>query len=128
MMELVVVLAVMSILTLIAVPNYRHIIGRFQYLEILHELAPWRIQVEMCFWQNGSLDSCSSGSGGINEFDTGHSIESLDVAQGYITIAPRARRGLSTDDQLVMAPYIDQQVLKWRYEGPAVEQGYVQQS
>lgn len=128
MMELVVVLAVMSILTLIAVPNYQHIIGRFQYMEVLHESAPWRIQTEMCYWHHGSFDMCSSGEPGMRSFYQGQSISALDIENGEITITPQHRRSLSESDILVMTPEVHEGVLRWHYSGPAVESGYVQKN
>ena len=127
MIEMMVVLAIMSIVTIIAIPNYQHVIKKFQYLEGVHEAIPWRMQVEMCYWQHGDFEQCSMGEGGVGVFQSGRSIQVLEIEQGQIKITPWAKRGVTDDDVLLMSPQTIDGRIEWVYEGAALEKGYVSQ-
>ena len=125
MVEMVAVLAIMSVVTLLAIPNYQHLVKKFQYMEIIHEVIPWRIQVEMCYWHKGDFDVCSMGQSGIGVFRSGRAIDRLEIEQGYIQIVPHKRRGLTSNDTVMFRPKVIDDRIEWQYEGPAVSQGYL---
>lgn len=125
MVEMVAVLAIMSIVTLIAIPNYQQLVKKFQYMEIIHEVIPWRIQVEMCYWHKGDFETCSMGHGGIGHFRSARAIAQLEIEQGYMYVVPQKRRGLKATDTVTFKPLVVDDRIEWSHEGPAVDQGYL---
>lgn len=126
LIELVVVLTILSMVSMVAVPSYQQWICRFHYWAVLQEVHPIKLQVEWCYWQHASLETCSLGSHGLSfSQDAGSLIESMEVEEGVIHVVPKARRGVTHEDELVLTPRVHKQRLLWQYSGRAVKKGYV---
>lgn len=125
LIELVVVLTILSIISMMTLPNYQQWIKRFRYWEILQEVHPVKLQVEWCYWQHGSLEECSIKE---SEYDAVSAILSVEVNDGVIHIIPKSKNGLSVEDDLLMKPVIKKGRLVWHYSGVAVRKSYVKSS
>ena len=65
LIELMVVLAIISLLTTLALPSYHHIRDRAAFLEVIQATLPYKLAVAGCVITHGSLTGCEAGQYGI---------------------------------------------------------------
>ena len=128
LLELMVVIAIISILIAIAVPSYQVYTRRAHYTEVVEAAIPYRIGIEECFEITGRLDECDAGKNGIPvgvEEGAGTGlINTLKVANGAITITPFSKYGITEKDTYTLTPEIHQEKLIWHSGGGGVALGY----
>ncbi len=126
--EMLVVVAIISILVAIAVPSYRTYMRRAHYTEIVQATAPYKIGVEECYQISNNLDNCNAGSNGVPavvDADSEHSmIAKITVEKGVITITPKNKYGITAEDNYQLSPTIANDSLVWETSGGGVEAGY----
>lgn len=126
LVELVVVLTILSMVSMMTLPNYQQWIKRFRYWDVMQEVHPIKLQVEWCYWQSGSLEACSAPAYSLDYTpDASSLIDSVDVEEGVMHVVPKNNKGLQEDDDLWMHPHIRQNRVIWEFSGGAVRRGYV---
>lgn len=85
--ELMIAIAIIAILTAIALPTYQRYIKKAAMTELLQVSAPYRTAVEICSIEQGDLKNCHEGQNGIPAATTTQYIEVLNVNAGIIQIA-----------------------------------------
>ena len=129
LLELLISIAIISIIVSIAVPSYQNYTRRARYSEIVQASAPYKLAVADCFHQTGDLSDCNNNQYGIpplKNYSKGL-IDIIEVQQGKITITPKPQQGISSDDTFILTPEIDDSQLHWLSSGGGVERGYVHQ-
>lgn len=93
LIELMMVVVIIGILATIAIPNYLHYAQRAKFTEIIQATAPYKLAVELCFQEQGKIDTCDAGmhgipaaiGQGIGQKKPYGKISSLTVVKGTIT-------------------------------------------
>lgn len=128
LIELLIVIAIISILVAVAIPSYQSYTRRAHYTEIVQAAAPYKMAVEQCSQETGTLTDCSSGQQGIPpDLDQGTGpglISSITVKEGVITITPQEKFGILSRDTFILTPTINQDNLVWSTSGGGVTSGY----
>ena len=65
LIELLIVIAIIGILAAIAVPAYQTYTLKARFSEVVSAAAPYKLGVEICFQEQGSLLNCNNGSNGV---------------------------------------------------------------
>ncbi|NOT12656.1 MAG: prepilin-type N-terminal cleavage/methylation domain-containing protein [Methylococcaceae bacterium] len=78
LIELMIVVAIIGILAAIAVPAYQTYTKKAKFSEVVSAVAPYKLGVEICFQEQGTLvqASCDNGVGGIPDVTS--------AAAGYV--------------------------------------------
>lgn len=102
LIELMIVIAIIGILAAVAVPQYGQYTKRAKFAEVVTQTAAAKTAVTLCFQEEGSLNTCSSGDyAGIPDDITAQTglVESMFTVNGEITATGHA-------DQLNALTYI----------------------
>jgi len=75
LIELMVVIAIIGILASIAIPTYQNYVRRAKFTEVVQAAAPYKLGIEACLHETGSLISCAPGT---------HGVPSDATASGYV--------------------------------------------
>ncbi len=82
LIELMIVIAIIGVLTAIAVPAYQNYIMRAKFTEAVAKTAPVRRAIEYCFQVEGNGGNCSSTypmiSAALSENDEGDSFDGIE--------------------------------------------------
>ena len=127
LLELMICLAIVAILTMLALPNYHHYLRRAYYLELVQAAMPYKLGVSGCFQEQGDLQLCRGGNADVppDRQDVSDSIVSISTNEGRIHVVPRAVHGIDSADDYWLIPEIQDGQLRWHPEGGGVAQGYV---
>ena len=128
LMELMIVIAIISILTALALPSFNRYTQRAHYTEIVQASRPYKLAVSLCFHQSQQLATCQSQQHGVPQ-DTqappSSRIASITTqAGGIITITPTDKQGFTAEDTYILTPSIKNGHLTWKSTGGAVTKGY----
>ena len=127
LIELMFTLAILSILSLLALPKYQHYLKRAHYFELVQAAYPLRLSVELCYQSLGSLAYCDGGKFGIpnNQTEVSDRVRSIEVLGGQIVIRPQLKYGFQAeDDYRLMAEDLGSGRLHWHASGGGVRKGY----
>lgn len=129
LMELMIVLAIVSILAMIALPSYRVYTKRAHYIELVQASGPFKLGVEECHQITGSLSECQSGQHGVPPSialgENAGMLASAEVSKnGVITLVPAEKFGIRPQDTYVLTPKEEGQQLIWQASGGGVSAGY----
>lgn len=129
LMELMIAVAIIGILAAIAVPSYIDYSNKAKWSELVKATAPVKIAVAEHIADQGSVGSCTAGSGGIpGDVSNVGKIGSLKVLSScYIEVKPASGSGLKASDDLILQPTFDSGsgLITWATCGAAVTGGYV---
>lgn len=129
LIELLIVMCIIGVLIALAVPSYQTYTKRAHYTEIVQATAPFKLGVRECYAITGSLSGCHSGKNGIpgdiEETATESLVSSITTTgPGVIVVTPKARFGITAEDQFILSPTENHHQLVWHTSGKGVEHGY----
>jgi len=129
LIELLIAIAIVGILTAIAIPSYQGYTRKAHYTEIVQATTPYKLGIEECFQLVAELKECQAGKNGVpKNIEAGSGpglIDSIMVGDnGKITITPRNKYGITPQDTYVLTPSVDKGQLTWGSSGGGVDQGY----
>ena len=91
LMELMIVIAIISILSSVAIPAYQGYIQKAALTDVLQTLSPYRSAVELCQYEMGQYDTCQSGSSFIPKQFRSHYLDDITVNSGVIYATGKAQ-------------------------------------
>ncbi|EKT64792.1 prepilin peptidase-dependent pilin [Providencia burhodogranariea] len=113
LIEVMIVIAIISILSAIAIPTYQGYMQKAAMTDVLQTILPYKNSIEICSVNQGALSSCNSGSENIPSNIKGKYIKSIDVKSGIITfIADKSLSGLSA--KLTPSIPVDGSSFQWQ--------------
>lgn len=126
LLELMITVAIVAILSSIAVPTYLNYTRRAYFTEIVAATAPYKIGVVECYQNLGTLTGCNSGGNNIPAAITTKTgnVASASVTNGVITITPSPAHGILATDTYVLTPTVTNNTVTWASSGGGVTNGY----
>lgn len=127
--EILISIAIVSILTAIAIPSYKNYSRRAYYSEVVKAAAPYQLAVGECIKNLGTATGCDAGKNKIPGQITiaAGAVAALGVNGGVITITPVPSHGITASDTYVLTPSLGPTgAVNWASSGGGVTNGYVQ--
>jgi type IV pilus assembly protein PilA len=129
LIELLITMAIIGILTAVAIPSYHGYTRRAHYTEIIQATAPFKLGIEECYQLNNDLATCQPGKNGIPknvDLGTGFGlVDSIIVDKDHkIVVTPRKQFGINPEDTYILSPLIENERLTWKSSGGGVDRGY----
>lgn len=104
LIELMVVIAIIAILSATGIPAYQRYLQQAAMTDMLQAMVPYKMAVELCSLEQGSLSECHAGSQSIPESAASRYVSRIDVKQGVITlVGAQSLQGLT----LLLTPVFD---------------------
>lgn len=128
LIELMITIAIVGILSAIAIPSYQQYTRRAYYAEIVTATSPYRVAVGECVQRLNTLTGCNAGSNRIPAaLGVTGAITSLTVTNGVITVTPVAQNGIVAGDTYILTPTLTGSGnITWASSGGGVTNGYAQ--
>jgi len=123
LIELMIVVAIIGILAAIAVPQYQQYTKKARFTEATQSTQTRKVEVEACVQKTADVTTCDGGANGIasnvaaNFSDV---VDSIAVADGVITVTPKAANGIVAGDTLILTPNVTADRIKWDVSGGCV--------
>ena len=126
LIEILIVLAIIGVLSAIAIPAYQQHTRKAHYLAIVMASQPYKMAVELCYQVKGDLSVCDENQSGIPAGITAPKakVKRLTVVDGVITVTPVAAEGILEADTYILTPTAGSP-LTWISSGGGVNKGYV---
>lgn len=86
LIEIMVVIAIISILSAIAIPGYQGYMQKAAMTDVLQMVLPYKSSIELCSFEQGSLSQCNNGNNNIPTNITGKYISKIEVKSGVIKL------------------------------------------
>lgn len=138
LVELMIVIAVISILAALAVPFYQTYTKKSRFSEVIQATGPFKLGVEQCYQSSGSpatVSGCAAGSGSVpNAITAGganSALSSISVTTaGIITATASTNFGLN-NETYILTPAVTAQtqganainILTWTSNGTCLAAG-----
>ena len=127
LMELMIAIAIIGILSGVAIPSYQRYTKRAHFSEVIQAATPYKVAVEECYQYTGTLNKCNSGENGIpieETRDNTHSIiHSISTQGGTITMTPNEQHGITAHDTYILTPEVSHSQLFWSTSGGSIASG-----
>ena len=95
LIEVMVVIAIISILSAIAIPGFQGYMQKAAMTDVLQTVLPYKNSVELCSLNYGNLTQCNEGKENIPINITGKYLKKIEVKAGIITLtADKSLTGL----------------------------------
>ncbi len=65
LIELMIVVAIVGVLAAVAVPAYQTYTQKAKFSEVVSAVAPFKLGIETCFQEQGTLANCTNGANGV---------------------------------------------------------------
>ncbi|EYU15994.1 MULTISPECIES: prepilin peptidase-dependent pilin [Photorhabdus] len=86
LMEIMVAIAIISILSAIGIPSYQGYIQKAALTDILQNIVPYKSGIELCGFETEDFMGCNAGAMSIPKDHNSRYIESISVKNGEVTI------------------------------------------
>jgi len=128
LMELLIAIAIVGVLATIAIPSYLTYVRKSQFSEIVQSADTLKVAVANCAQTLATITGCSGGSQGIPpDVAAGAGVGQVDamsIANGVITITPKASNGFLAADTYVLTPTYNVNGITWASSGGGCSKGY----
>ena len=118
LIELMIVVAIISILAAIAIPAFQKNVEKSKFAEALSMAQGYKTAVALCVNTLATLTGCDAGTNGIPALPatmpTNVALLGTSVTNGVITIKATAAAGGFTS---IMTPALDGGVIRWGQDG-----------
>ncbi|BBG59618.1 Pilin [Providencia rustigianii] len=84
LIEIMIVIAIISILSAIAIPGYQGYMQKAAMTDVLQTLLSYKNSVELCSFNQGSFLGCNGGKNNIPSGIKGKYLKNIDVKSGVI--------------------------------------------
>ncbi|TDB51481.1 prepilin peptidase-dependent pilin [Photorhabdus luminescens] len=112
LMEIMVAIAIISILSAIGIPSYQGYIQKAALTDILQNIVPYKSGIELCSFEIEDFNGCNAGTMSIPKEHNSRYIENISVKNGEVTInGKQSLKNLS----VILKPTLNTQtgVIKW---------------
>ncbi|MBD2780032.1 prepilin peptidase-dependent pilin [Xenorhabdus sp. 42] len=86
LMEVMVVMAIVSILSAIGIPSYQGYIQKAALTDMLQAIVPYKSGVELCRFETENYKGCHSGQSSIPSTHNSRYVNDITVKDGEITV------------------------------------------
>jgi type IV pilus assembly protein PilA len=119
LIELMIVVAVVGLLAAIALPAYQNFAKKAKFSELILATAPYKLEVELCAQNLGTLVGCSSGLNGLSPaFNGDGEVDRILVSNGIIN-------GLNpVNITYMLVPTLANGAITWRVTGSCLNIGF----
>ncbi|WP_318483197.1 pilin [Photobacterium leiognathi] len=112
LIELMIVVAIIGILSAIAVPAYSNYTVKSKVVASLAEAGSYKTAVALCNQEQGGLTNCDEGSNGVPSAAS----KITGITDGALTINPDVDCNADgTDDTFIITPAVSGGVLAWSF-------------
>lgn len=119
LIELMIVVAIIGILTVIAIPSYQNYTQRARFAEVVSATEPFKTAVALALQEGDAISELTNGAHGIpNSPPSTINLSSIDVQNGIITATSTTKAGAST---YILKPNADGSV--WTVDGTCLKTG-----
>ncbi|MCW7547619.1 prepilin peptidase-dependent pilin [Photorhabdus sp. P32] len=112
LMEIMVAIAIISILSAIGIPSYQGYIQKAALTDILQNIVPYKSGIELCGFEIEDFNGCNAGAMSIPKEHNSRYIENISVKNGEVTInGKQSLKNLS----VILKPILNTQtgLIKW---------------
>ncbi|NRN27257.1 prepilin peptidase-dependent pilin [Photorhabdus heterorhabditis] len=115
LMEIMVAIAIISILSAIGIPSYQGYIQKAALTDMLQAIVPYKSSIELCSFETEDFKGCNSGATSIPNSHNSRYIGNISVKEGEITI--NGQQSLK-DLNVILIPMKNPQTdtIKWIYK------------
>ncbi|EPV3838778.1 prepilin peptidase-dependent pilin [Morganella morganii] len=86
LIEVMVVIAIVAVLSAIAVPGYQNYIRKAALIDVLRTVTAFKTGVELCSFDSPSFAGCNSGQDSVPAGSPGRYIKSVNAENGVVTV------------------------------------------
>lgn len=119
LIELMIVVAIIGILSVIAIPSYQNYTERARFSEVIAATAPFKTAVSLALQQGASINELTNNAHGIPaEPAATKNLASIKVENGIVTATATS---IASGDTYILKPNADGSA--WTIEGSCVKAG-----
>jgi type IV pilus assembly protein PilA len=117
LIELMIVVAIIGILAAVALPAYQNYTLKARYSEVTSVADAYKTAVAMCISSLNTPTGCGLGTNDIPGTTSTAYVASVAVADGVITVTPKATGGISANSTYMLTPVVTAGATNWTVGG-----------